>query len=248
MPPVPGHTMSPDTEPARLSAEQLEIRSLLTMISHDLRAPLRSIDGFALALEEDYGEQLDEAGADFLRRIRNAAKRMDRMLVALVMLGRLSDRIPEADHADLSHAAEDVIVGLREKTPGPYPETHVDKGIACVTDRELVRVIFFELLSNAWKFTRGRPDARIEVRRESAPPGCVAFSVRDNGAGFDAAAAGDKLFGLFQRFHPEGEFAGEGAGLATARRAAIVLGGEIRAASEPDAGAVFRCVIPEARP
>lgn len=237
-------TAAPDNADDFLSPENREMRALVSAVSHDLRAPLRSVDGFALAIEEDYADRLDAAGLDYLRRIRSAARRMDRMLVGLVLFAKLADHRPEPEHTDISHIAADVLAGLRERDPEHVPEILVSPGIVADTDRELVRTMLQELLANAWKFTRGRNDARIAVTAEPAPEGRVAFAVRDNGAGFDAAAAGGKIFGLFQRFHVENDFAGEGVGLAAARRAARVLGGDLHAESSPGNGAAFLCVLP----
>lgn len=226
--------------------EHRDIRALLAMVSHDLRAPLRSIDGFALALEEDYARELEGQGLDYLARIRRAAQRMDRMLVTLVMLGRLTDRVPELERADISHIARDLAVALRERHADRPVRVEVDPGIMGVTDRDLIRIVIEELMGNAWKFTSGRSDAVIRVTRETAGPGRLAFAVRDNGDGFDLTGTDGKLFGLFQRFHPPDRFPGEGAGLATAHRVLRLLGGALSVETSPGAGAVFRCEIPEA--
>ncbi len=227
----------------RLDESDREMRAMLYAISHDVRAPLRALDGFALALEEDYAARLDGPGRDYLARIRAGAQRMDRMIESVVRLSRLQSKPLVVEHVDLSHMANDVLSRLREVGPARVVTTRIDPGLELNTDRDVLRIVLGELLSNAWNFTCETPCAHIWVSAESAPEGCFTFSVRDDGAGFDVARAGDRLFGLFQRFHAPGRFPGEGAGLALARRAVLLLDGSLRVESQPGAGAVFHCTI-----
>lgn len=240
----PQPSVPPEILLRRLEESEREMRAMLYAISHDVRAPLRALDGFALALEEDYAERLDETGRDYLARIRSGSRRMDRMIESLTHLSRLQNMRVVSERCDFTHMANDILGGLREANATRVVTTRVDSGMELVCDRGLLRVVLKELLSNAWKFTAGVAAAEILVRREAAPAGVFAFSVTDNGEGFDVIRAGDRLFGLFQRFHPPGKFPGEGAGLALARRAILLQGGSLRAESAPGEGAVFHGVIP----
>lgn len=227
----------------RLAESEREMGAMLYAISHDVRAPLRALDGFALALEEDYSDRLDGPGLDYLARIRSGAKRMDRMIDSVVRLSRLQGKPLACEHADFSHMANDILSGLQAADGTRVVATWVDPRMELTTDRMVLRTALNELISNAWNFTAKTPGASIEVRTEPAPAGFFAFSVKDNGVGFDVSRAGDRLFGLFQRFHAPGEFPGEGAGLALARRAILLLGGTLGVESRPGAGAVFHCMI-----
>lgn len=243
-------TRTPMTEPPeaeslrRLHATENELRAVLFSISHDVRAPLRAINGFALALQEDHAQALGEAGLEHVARIRSAATRMDHMLEGVLRISRIAAKKPECERTDVSHMARDIVSGFRENFPPHAVEVEVESGLELMSDRTLVRALLHELLCNAWKFTRGAPGARIRVRREPSPPGWFCFSVRDNGHGFDPAQAGERLFGLFQCFHDRTQIPGEGVGLAVARRAAQVLGGDLRAESKPGQGAAFFCTLP----
>lgn len=228
----------------RLAESEREMGAMLYAISHDVRAPLRALDGIALALEEDYADRLDGTGLNYLARIRSGAKRMDRMIESIVRLSRLQSKPLASEYADFSHMANDILSGLQAADGKRVVVTWVDPKLELTTDRTVLRLALNELLTNAWNFTAKTPGASIEVRAESASAGWFAFSVRDNGVGFDVERAGDRLFGLFQRFHAPGEFPGEGAGLALARRAILLLGGTLSAQSKPGEGAVFHCMIP----
>ena len=222
-----------------------ERRMLLHAISHDVRAPLRAMEGFARALEEDHAGSLDGTALDYLRRVRNGALRMDRMIDGLVRLARLDDRSPARERTDISHCARDIRSGLLESFPAHAVAFTIEPGMEIVSDRALVRLILDEFLSNAWKFTHGVAAPAVAVTRVPSPEGTFAFAVGDNGAGFDAASAGERLFGLFQRFHAPDRFSGEGVGLALASRAALLLGGTLSVASAPGAGATFTCTLPQ---
>lgn len=236
---------SPLTPAGSLDSER-ELRSVLYAVSHDVRAPLRALDGFALALEEDYADRLDEIGLDYLHRIRGGAQRMDRMIESIVRLARLALATSMREHADVSHMAGDILGGLRDGDPGRAGvQVVIEPGLEIARcDRALVRTLLTELLSNAWKFTAEQASPEIRVRRGEPVPGAFTFVIEDNGVGFDTERAGDRLFGLFQRFHAPGRFPGEGAGLALVRRAALLLGGDLSIESQPGRGTLVRGVIP----
>ncbi len=244
--PDPDSQENHDAELARrLEVAERELHALLHSISHDVRAPLRVINGFSLALQEDYAKVLEGAGLDHVRRIRAAAARMDQMLDGILRLSRITVKPPESGRVDLSHMARDIVCGLRENTPPHEVEVDVEPGMELAGDRALVRVVLHELIGNAWKYTRGVSGARIGVGRAGAPPGRFAVRVRDNGIGFDSELAGERLFGLFQCFHDREKQPGNGVGLALARRAARVMGGEVEARSKPGEGAEFTCILPD---
>lgn len=220
-----------------------ELNMIIHAIEHDVRAPLRSVSGFALAIEEDCAGKLDATSVDHLHRIRCAAKRMDKMIDGIVTLCRLKNTEPLLEHADISHMAGDILTGLAELQPARRIDIDIAPGLVVGTDRALIRIVIKELLENAWKFTAGTPDARIVVSRTKAPADRFAISIQDNGVGFDADAARDRLFRIFERFHPPEKFPGEGIGLAIAKSATRRLGGFIKVESHPDQGALFICEI-----
>lgn len=227
-----------------------EFNIIMHAIGHDVRAPLRSISGFALAIEEDYAGKLDATALDYLHRIRGGAKRMDSMLEGILTLCRLKNTTPLREHADISHMAGDILTGLAEQRPDRHLEIDIAPGLVAGTDRALLRIVLHELIENAWKFTSEAPVTRIAVARVAAPKEKFVVGIRDNGVGFDAEAARGKLFGLFERFHAPERFPGDGVGLAVARSAARRLGGSIKAESHPGRGALFICEItdhPECR-
>ena len=217
-----------------------ELESFSYSVAHDLRAPLRSIDGFSQALLDDYSERLDEQGKDYLGRVRNGARRMAELIDDLLALARVS-------RADLVRADVDLSAAARQageeakKQRNPRAHFEIAEGMRTTADLRLVRVLLENLLSNAFKFSGKREDARVEVgvRREG---GSDVFFVRDNGAGFDPSAA-QKLFTPFQRYHRPTEYEGTGIGLATAERIVNRHGGRIWAESTPGAGATFFFIL-----
>ena len=230
---------------AQLKAANQELEAFAYSVSHDLRAPLRSIDGFSQALLDDYGEQLDEEGQGFLRRVRAASQRMAQLIDDLLYLSRITREEMIRKPVDLSGLAELVIQELRQNNPQRQIEVVVQSGVAAVGDSRLLRVVLENLFDNAWKFTGHREQARIEFGIEKevfsencAAPVAPAYYVRDNGAGFDAAYA-DKLFGVFQRLHRVDEFPGTGIGLATVQRIIHRHGGQVWANGEVGKGATF---------
>ncbi len=218
-----------------------DLDSFAHSVSHDLRAPLRVIDGFANIVLEDYGKRLDDLGREHLRRIIAAGSRMNSMIDTLLEMSRTTGRALERERVDLSRLARELLDELtarREVAEGPRNvECVIADELVVEGDRTLLRLVLQNLLSNAYKFTARQPVARIEVGVDAAH-GRPAYYVRDNGAGFDMRFA-DKLFGLFQRFHSQSEFPGTGVGLATVQRIVRKHGGRIWAESAPGKGATF---------
>ena len=224
-----------------------ELETFAYSVSHDLRAPLRSIEGFGRMLAERCGQALDTTGRDHLGRIRAAAARMDGLIEALLTMSRLSRA--ELRHAplDLSAMARDIVADLRHGEPGREVEVVVQPGLRARGDPDLVRNLLQNLIGNAWKFTARTPAARIEVGCTSHEGHESVCFVRDNGAGFSQEYA-SKLFRPFQRLHAQEEFAGHGVGLASVRRVVERHGGEVWAEGEPGKGACFRFVLPDGAP
>lgn len=214
-----------------------ELEAFSYSVSHDLRAPLRAIDGFSQALLEDYADRLDTSGQDYLSRVRKAAQRMGELIDDLLKLARITRAEINAGEVDLSALAEEILEQLQQGDPQRAAEIVVAPGMTVQGDPRLLRIAMENLLNNAWKFTAGKTPARIEfgqTERNGAP----AYVVRDNGAGFDMAHAG-KLFGAFQRLHDAGAYPGTGIGLATVQRIIHKHGGNVWAEAAPDQGAAF---------
>ena len=206
-------------------------------VSHDLRAPLRIVTGFATILKEDSAHLLDRVGRDHLERVLGAAARMNRMIDALLALAQLSSQRVEHRCVDLSLLAELVLADLRQEHPSRAIDLRIEPGLSARGDPTLLRVLLENLLGNAWKYSAKRQQACIEFFSAQVD-GRRVFTVRDNGAGFDMRVA-DRLFGAFQRLHSASDFAGHGVGLASAQRIVRRHGGEIWAESEVGAGARF---------
>lgn len=224
---------------AKLVAEATnkELEAFSYSVSHDLRAPLRAIDGFSHAVLDDYGHVLDDAGKRHLEKVRNAAQRMSGLIEDLLKLSRISRMQLKREHVDLGALAAQVIERLRSAEPVRQVVVVIADGLEASGDAGLLRILLENLLGNAWKYTGKRESAKIEVGR-AVVDGQAAWFVRDNGAGFDMAYA-DKLFGAFQRLHRPEEFEGTGVGLATAQRIVRLHGGRIYAESVVDEGATF---------
>ena len=214
-----------------------ELEAFSYSVSHDLRAPLRAIDGFSRILLDDHADQLGDAGRDRLERVRRAAQHMAALIDDLLKLSRVTRAELTHEAVDLSALAEEVSNELRRQEPQREVHFTVAPGLTTRGDRRLLRVVLDNLLGNAWKFTGGHADARIEVGAVMHR-GVPAYFVRDNGAGFDMAYA-DKLFGAFQRLHDAQAFPGTGIGLATAQRVIHKHGGHIWAEATVDHGATF---------
>lgn len=223
---------------AQLEATNKELEAFSYSISHDLRAPLRSLDGFSQVLFEDYANQLDEQGKDYLQRIRKASQHMAELIDALLMLSRMTRKEMLYETVDLSALAQAALAELRQTQPKRQIEVVVEEGLMVKGDPQLLRVVIENLLANAWKYTSRKPEVRIEVGALRQEDGKRAYFVRDNGAGFDMAFA-DKLFKAFQRLHTPNEFPGVGIGLATAQRIIRRHGGRVWAEGDVEKGATF---------
>ena len=220
-----------------LQATNRELEAFSYSVSHDLRAPLRSMDGFSQILLEDYGDELDEEGRDYLGRVRAASQRMGNLIDDLLELSRVTRGPLRRASVDLSAIAASVAGDLRASDPERHGSFEISEGLVARGDAKLLRVALENLLGNAWKFTSKEPDVRIEFGASRQGVAQV-YYVRDNGAGFDASYAG-KLFGAFQRLHGSDEFEGTGVGLATVARVIRRHGGEVWAEGEVGKGATF---------
>ena len=220
-----------------LERKNKELESFSYSVSHDLRTPLRSIDGFSQALLDNYADKLDAKGEEYLRRVRTAAQRMGHLMDALLELSRISMSDLKHDLIDLSSLAKGIISELRSRDPERKVDVHVQEGLQAEADERLMQIVLENLFGNAWKFTSKAEDARIEFGKMNSPEGETYF-VRDNGAGFNLAFA-DKLFGAFQRMHRQEEFPGNGVGLATVQRIVQRHGGKVSAESACGAGSTF---------
>jgi PAS domain S-box-containing protein len=226
---------------SELEASTRELDSFAYSVSHDLRAPLRALDGFSQVLLDDYGRQIDTTGRDYLRRIQAATRRMAGLIDDLLDLSRATRAELVRQPVNLSALARDVVSELERADPERQTEIVIQEGLTCPGDSELLRLVLQNLLSNAWKFTSKRPDGRIEVGSADRD-GLPAFYVRDNGAGFDMAHA-EKLFVPFQRLHSAADFEGNGVGLAIVARILNRHGGRAWAEGEPGRGATFFFVL-----
>ncbi|MGH7700999.1 MAG: sensor histidine kinase [Gemmatimonadales bacterium] len=222
---------------AELLAANQELDAFAYSVSHDLRAPLRSIDGFSQVLLEDSAPRLDDAGRDALNRVRAASQRMATLIDDLLKLARITRATIRTEVVDLSGVAQEIAADLQRAAPERRVQFAIAPGLEVRADPHLFRVVLDNLLRNSWKYTAKRPEARIEFGSVDAN-GERVFLVRDNGAGFDMTYA-DKLFGAFQRLHSEAEFEGTGVGLATVRRIITRHGGRIWAEGAVGGGATF---------
>ncbi|NCB77049.1 MAG: PAS domain S-box protein [Negativicutes bacterium] len=224
---------------AALEAANQELEAFSYSVSHDLRSPLRSIDGFSLALLEDYSEHLDDTGRDYLQRLRGASQRMGQLIDDMLHLARISRTQMNLEKVNLSELAFQVLTELQQQEPQRQVEIRIEPSLMVLGDMPLLRIVLDNLLGNAWKFTGKTTQPSIEFGcRQDQETGELAFFVRDNGAGFDMAYA-HKLFGVFQRLHHAKEFSGTGIGLATVNRIIHRHGGRIWADSQVNQGATF---------
>jgi two-component system NtrC family sensor kinase len=231
---------------ADLAQANRELEAFSYSVSHDLRAPLRTISAFTYALIEDFGDAVDDKARDHIRRVLAATARMSDLIDALLELSRIS-RAPIGRHrVDLSQLAAVVLDDLARRDPTRAVSLDIAPGMVIDADGRLMRILLDNLLGNAWKFTGRAERARIEVGRETGADGETVFFVRDNGAGFDMSQAG-RLFTPFQRLHHDSEFAGTGIGLATVRRIVERHGGKIWAEGAIGAGAKISFTIPANR-
>jgi PAS domain S-box-containing protein len=219
-----------------------ELEAFSYSVAHDLRAPLRAMDGFSQALVDDYGGSLDETGRTYLYRIRESSQRMARLIDELLALSHMSRAEPRRQTVDLTALVRRSFALLQRAEPHRRVVLVVREGLNAWCDPGLVEVVLDNLLANAWKFTSKRPDARIEVGSSASSHG-PAFFVRDDGVGFDMAYA-HKLFGVFERLHAVTEFEGTGIGLATVQRIVTRHGGRVWAEGAVGRGATFYFTLP----
>ena len=218
-----------------LERKNKELEAFSYSVSHDLRAPLRGLAGFSTALLEDYADKLDDQGRAYLNGVRSAARRMTELIDDMLELSRVSSGELHREPFDLGAIALEVAEELQRSTPDRRVELRIQERVVAEIDRRLMRIVFDNLLGNAWKFTSKVANACIEFRIEERPTGPV-YLVRDNGAGFDMAFA-KNLFAPFRRLHTEEEFPGTGIGLATVQRVVDRHGGRVWAEGEVDRGA-----------
>ncbi len=222
-----------------LKAVNRELEAFSYSVSHDLRAPLRSIDGFSQALLEDCSEQLDTTGQDYLRRIRLATQRMGHLIDDLLTLSRVTRSDMHVESVELSRLASRICTDLQQTQINRQVEFVIQPDLVAKGDAHLLQVVLENLLSNAWKFTSKHLQANIEFGAiPQADSGILTYFVRDDGTGFDMAYT-DKLFSPFQRLHASHEFPGNGIGLATVQRIVYRHGGRVWAEGTLERGATF---------
>jgi light-regulated signal transduction histidine kinase (bacteriophytochrome) len=226
---------------AQLEAANKELDAFAYSASHDLRAPLQTINGFSQALLEDYGAKLEAEARDYLERIRAASQRMAQLVDDLLRLSRITRADMTHEPVDLSALARSVAKELVARDPARNVDVDIAAGEIVQGDRRLLRVLLENLFANAWKFTSKLAHARIEFSA-AENSGEHVYCVRDDGAGFDMAYAG-KLFTPFQRLHAATEFPGNGVGLATVQRIVQRHGGRVWAEGTPGKGATFYFTI-----
>ncbi|UCH91685.1 MAG: DUF3365 domain-containing protein [Nitrospirota bacterium] len=226
---------------AQLEASNKELEAFSYSVSHDLRAPLRGIDGFSQAVLEDYDDKLDESGRSYLQRVRAASQRMSQLIDAMLNLARLTRADIHTKTFDMSAMVHGILEDLQKIEPEREVECVVANNLLATADPQLIRAVLENLLGNAWKFTRQQPNPRIEFGHGQYK-GQAAFFVKDNGAGFDMSYA-HKLFGTFQRLHAYTEFPGVGVGLATVHRIIQRHGGQIWAEGAVGEGAIFHFTL-----
>lgn len=227
---------------AQLEASNKELEAFSYSVSHDLRAPLRGIDGFSQAVLEDYHDQLDETGRNYLHRVRAASQRMAQLIDAMLNLARLTRAELTPEPVNLSEIARAVIADLQRAHPQRTVTCDIMNDVWATADPHLIRVVMENLLGNAWKFTSEQAAARIAFGMDTPDHGETVYYVKDNGVGFDMTYA-HKLFGAFQRLHAFSEFPGVGIGLATVQRIVQQHGGRVWAESTVGDGATFYFVL-----
>lgn len=221
-----------------------ELEAFSYSVSHDLRSPLASVDGFTQVLSEAYGEKLDDEGKEYLKWIRDGIDQMKNLVSGLLQMSRLARADLERAHVDLSAMAASIAESLRLRDPQRNVEFIIEPGLAAEGDERLLHAVLENLLSNAFKFTKKKEAAVIEVRARDEK-GKRTYFVRDNGAGFDSTQAA-KMFTPFQRLHAYSDFEGTGIGLSTVKRIVERHGGSIWADGEPGAGATFYFTLGDA--
>jgi light-regulated signal transduction histidine kinase (bacteriophytochrome) len=220
-----------------LEAANKELEAFSYSVSHDLRAPLRTIEGFIEMVLEDYSERLDEAGKDYLNRIRNASHNMSELIDAMLKLSRFSRAEIHQDRVDLSDLAKSIAEGFKQSQIERQTEFIIEPDLIVKGDMALLRVVLNNLLENAWKYTGKCPVTRIEIG-SFVKNGEKVYFIKDNGVGFDMQYK-DKLFQPFQRLHRDNEYKGTGIGLATVQRVIRRHNGNVWAESEVGKGTTF---------
>ncbi len=230
---------------AQLQAANKELETFSYSVSHDLRAPLRHLNGFSQALLEDYSDKLDDSGKNYLQQVRDASQEMAQLIDDVLRLARITRSEMRQEFVNLSELAAGVVADLQKMERRPNLTVHIEAGLSAQGDKRLLRIVLANLLGNAWKFTSQRKDAEITFGK-AQQNGETFYFVRDNGAGFDMAYA-NKLFGAFQRLHSAGEFEGTGIGLATVQRVIHRHGGRVWAEGEINQGATFYFALPNSK-
>jgi light-regulated signal transduction histidine kinase (bacteriophytochrome) len=226
----------------QLQAANKELEAFAYSVSHDLRTPLRGIDGFSQILLEEYQDKLDENGKNYLHRVRSASQRLAHLIDDMLHLSHIGREEMNIGQVNLSEIAHNIANELTEDHPERDVNFIIQEGIKVQGDGHLLRIVLENLLGNAWKFTSKHAHARIEFGAEQQDEKTIYF-VRDDGAGFDMNYAG-KIFGAFQRLHTDTEFPGTGIGLTTVQRVIQRHGGKIWAEGEVEKGATFYFTIP----
>jgi light-regulated signal transduction histidine kinase (bacteriophytochrome) len=221
----------------RARAAPPEHASFSYTVSHDLRAPLRVVEGFTRIVKEDYGRLLDRVGNDHLERVLAAAARMHHMIDAMLALAQLSAQPLAQQPVDLSQLAAFVVDELARQAPERHVEVHIEPGLTARGDPTLLRIVLENLLGNAWKYSAKALQPRVGCETRQQDGRCV-YVVQDNGAGFDMRFS-DRLFGVFQRLHSVNDYPGTGVGLASVRRIVRRHGGDVWAEGEVGRGARF---------
>lgn len=240
---IKGLNLSLQVHSARLEAANKELEAFSYSVSHDLRTPLRALDGFSQVLLEDYAPSLDGTAQDYLQRIRAGSQQMATLIDGMLGLARMTRAEIRHETVDLSALAREAVEEFRRREPERAAQITIADNLSAQGDKILLRAVVENLLGNAWKFTRNSPEALIEFGSEKKD-GDSAFFVRDNGAGFDMAYA-DKLFSAFQRLHKENEFPGTGIGLATVQRIVAKHGGRVWGEAAVGRGATFYFTLGE---
>lgn len=222
---------------AQLDIANKELEAFSYSVSHDLRAPLRAIDGFSQAILDEYSETLDKQACQYLGRVRTGIRKMSGLIDDLLNLSRMSRTVLRKESIDLTALARGVVAELQDREPSRKVAIEIADGLTAHGDAQLTTIVLVNLIGNAWKYTAKQPAAWITFGQENQGNEVV-FHVRDNGAGFDMAYA-DKLFAPFQRLHRDSEFEGNGIGLATIQRIVLRHGGRIWVKAAVNEGATF---------
>lgn len=227
---------------SQLAIANRELEAFSYSVSHDLKAPLRSINGFSKIMEEDYGPQLDSTALGYLNLIRSSSDQMEQLINDLLELSHVNLKEMTLSEVNLSDICRELLEDLRTSQPARQVEIDIEENLVAKVDKNLIRIVLDNLLRNAWKFTGKKMNAKIEVRGMKRD-GKSVYLVRDNGVGFDMAFA-DKVFNPFQRLHSDQEFEGTGIGLALVRRIINRHNGEIWIEAEVNKGATIYFSLP----